>query len=151
MVKVIEVDGYVLEYEVGGEGSPCIVLLSGERVPMQFWDKARALMDGIGTVLSYNRPGVGKSSKPTSQQSADVVSSTLHQLLDKLDLEPPFLLVGHSSGGLLANLYARLHPAHICGVVLVESSHPEQVARLEGHLLSLLTLNKLPVWRVICR
>ena len=134
MVKIIEVDGHALEYEVSGEGSPCIVLLSGERVPMQFWDKARALMDGIGTVLTYNRPGVGKSSKPTSQQSADVVSSTLHQLLEKLDLEPPFLLVGHSSGGLLANLYARLHPAHICGVVLVESSHPEQVARLEGHL-----------------
>ena len=63
MVKIIEVDGHALEYEVSGEGSPCIVLLSGERVPMQFWDKVRALLiDGIGTVLSYNRPGVGKSS-----------------------------------------------------------------------------------------
>ena len=122
MVKVIEVDGHVLEYEVGGEGSPCIVLLSGERVPIQFWDKARALMEGIGTVLTYNRPGVGKSSKPTSQQSADVVSSTLHQLLDKLDLEPPFLLVGHSSGGLPVARIAIDHPEMVMTLTLFDSS-----------------------------
>ena len=50
-----------------------------------------------------------------------------------LDLKAPYLLVGHSSGGLLANLYARLHPEETCGVVLIESAHPDQVERLEGH------------------
>ena len=71
-------------------------------------------------------------------QSADVIASTLQRLLHGLELKAPYLLVGHSSGGLLANLYARIHPEETCGVVLIESAHPDQVERFEGHF-SLIT------------
>ena len=57
-------------------------------------------------------------------ESGAVVIASLRELLRYAGLQPPYVLVGHSIGGLYANLFARLYPAEVAGVLFVEATHP---------------------------
>lgn len=52
MTKTLQIDGHSIEYELHGEGTPCIVLLSGEGVPLQSWNKTIEQINDLGTILS---------------------------------------------------------------------------------------------------
>lgn len=117
-----------LEYAQSGTGSPAIILINGGSGPIEGWHKIFHELAEESTVLAYNRLGVGKSDMPTSPQDGAAIVSALRQLLDEVKLPPPYLLVGHSLGGLYANLFARLFPDQIAGVVLLEASHPNDLA-----------------------
>lgn len=121
------IDGYKLEYATAGEGKPVIVFLNGFGCEMdESWNSIYPEAKKFGTVFAYNRLGTGKSDNPDQPQSATVIVETLRKLLQKNALGPPYILVGHSAGGLYANLFARQHPHEVAGVVLVDSSHPDQ-------------------------
>lgn len=122
-----DIDGYRLEYATAGEGKPVIVFLNGFGCEMdESWNNIYPEAKKIGTVFAYNRLGTGGSDNPDQPQSATVIVETLRKLLQKNALSPPYILVGHSAGGLYANLFARQHPQEVAGVVLVDSSHPDQ-------------------------
>ena len=83
-------------------------------------------------VIAYNRLGVDGSSKTECSQSSSVVVAALRMLLSRLAIAPPFLLVGHSLGGLHANLFARQHPAEVCGIVLLDATAPDDIALMKS-------------------
>lgn len=116
-----------LEYSISGTGSPTIVLLNGAGGPIEGWYKVLPELETLGTVLAYNRPGVAGSARPTQPQTGDVIITTLRELLAHTGLRPPYVLVGHSLGGLYANLFARLFPAEIRAVVLLDATAPDDV------------------------
>jgi len=126
-------DGQTIEYLRSGAGRPVIVLLNGAGCPLMSWYKLHPAIEGFGTAFAYSRPGIGKSSRATAPQTGDVVIATLRKLLAAQHLEPPYILVGHSLGGLYANLFARLFPREIAAVVLLEATAPEDVALMETH------------------
>ncbi|MBT2659380.1 alpha/beta fold hydrolase [Bacillus sp. ISL-18] len=70
---------------------------------------------------------VSNCDKPKEPQHGVTVVNTLREALSIVGFDPPFLLVGHSLGGLYANLYARLYPNEVAGIVFVESSHPNDL------------------------
>ncbi|TCM96895.1 pimeloyl-ACP methyl ester carboxylesterase [Paenibacillus sp. BK033] len=107
---------------------PAIILLNGGSGPIEGWHKIYHKLAEEFTILAYNRLGVGKSDKPTGPQHGAAIAAALKQLIDGLKVPPPYLIVGHSLGGLYANLFARLFPDLIAGVVLLESSHPLDLA-----------------------
>ncbi|GAA1385804.1 alpha/beta fold hydrolase [Peribacillus frigoritolerans] len=74
------------------------------------------------SVFSYNRFGVAGSDKLKVSQDGLNIVNTLREALTSVGFESPFLLVGHSLGGLYANLYARLYPNEVAGIVFLESS-----------------------------
>lgn len=113
----------VLEYAVAGEGRPAIVLFSGAGMSLAAWDALRPGIESLGTVLAWNRFGVEGSDAPSRLQSGALVVATVRELLGYAAIEPPYVLVGHSLGGLYAQLFARLHPADVAAVMLVESRH----------------------------
>ncbi len=82
------------------------------------------------TVLAYNRAGYGRTRALAPALSlardADHVVAELRALLLRLDLPPPYVLVGHSMGGLYLQLFARRHPDEVAGLLLVDSTHPGQ-------------------------
>lgn len=122
-----------LQYVVAGEGHPHLVLENGAGVPVAGWEKlAREGLLDIGTVLAYSRPGVRGSGRPTRPQTADEILATLRNLLEIVGLTPPYLLVGHSLGGLYVNLFARLYPAEVSGVVFLEAAHPQDPEQLKS-------------------
>ncbi|GGG11642.1 hypothetical protein GCM10010912_65100 [Paenibacillus albidus] len=116
------------EYALSVKGSPAVILINGGGGPIEGWHKIFHELAKEFTILAYNRLGVGKSDKPTGPQHGTAVVTSLKQLLDDIELPPPYLLVGHSLGGLYANLFARYFPDQIAGVVLLEASHPLDLA-----------------------
>lgn len=121
--------GYVLS----GTGPAALVLLNGAGVSLDGW---RALYPGIeqlGKVFAWNRLGVQGSDAPTQPQTGTAVLAGLRELLEAAQLKPPYVLVAHSLGGLYANLFARLHPAEVAGVLFLEATHPADHEVLRKH------------------
>lgn len=126
--------GGTIEYVMLGSGSPTIVLLSGHRTPLSGWLALLQPLADLGTVLAYDRFGTGGSDPATSLQDGDEVVGGLGELLEALNLRPPYVLVAHSLGGLYANLFARRCPEKVCGVVFLESGHPAEAQSREAKL-----------------
>lgn len=126
MSKILIAGNQKVEYKLIGHGTPCIVFLNGFGASMASWNKVIPDISDEGTLLLYNRAGIGKSSRATTKQSGDVVIATLREVLKSLQLAPPYVLVGWSIGGLFANLFARMYPSETQAVVFVESAHPDE-------------------------
>lgn len=120
------VDGPRLAYVRLGEGPPPIVFLSGAGMDIDSWFKVLPGVAEFGTVIAVDRLGVGKSDRPTAPQTGGTIVAAIRSLLTQAGVPPPSVLVGHSLGGLHAELFARLHPAEVAGVVLVEAASPDE-------------------------
>ncbi len=91
------------------------------------WAWVREHLRGRLSTLTYDRAGVGDSVRPAARLDAGAQVARLRDLLGRLGVAPPYVLVGHSVGGLLVRSYARRHPGEVAGLVLVDSSDPAQV------------------------
>ena len=120
MATKFDVGGYEIAAEISGEGSPTVVFVSGAGAGKDSWDVAIAALRNSTTLLTYDRPGIGDSEAPASVRTVGAASEELHRLLLATGLEGPFVLVGHSIGGLIALIYAARWP--VAGLVLVDTS-----------------------------
>lgn len=103
------------------EGTP-IILINGAGGPIDGWMKLWRRLRDRHRLFCYNRPGMGLSSAPPSPQNGLQMVSELRTVLHELDMKPPYVLVGHSLGGFIAQLFACHHPDEVKGVVLLEPS-----------------------------
>lgn len=120
------VDGRRLAYIRLGEGRPVIVFLSGAGMDIDSWFKVLPEVATFGTAIAVDRPGVGRSDRPDIPQTGEVVVAALRSLLAQAGVPPPYVLVGHSLGGLHVELFARSHPGEVGGVVLVEAASVDE-------------------------
>ena len=125
-------DGLV-EYLLAGTGGPTIVLLNGGDGPIEGWHKVLHDLIEASQLLAYNRPGIGRTSKAERDQTSPVIINQLRDLLRHLELPPPYLLVGHSLGGLHANYMARAYPDEVCGLVFLDATAPADVSLMARH------------------
>ncbi len=114
-------------------GETTIVLINGAGVGLKGWSALFPAIEALGTVFAWNRFGVGGSDRPRLRQDGAAIVAALRELLAAAALAPPYLLVGHSLGGLYANLFARLHPQDVLGCLLLEATHPKDRAVARGH------------------
>lgn len=123
------IDGRYLE--TAGKGGPTIVLEAGAGSSSATWSAIWPGLARMARVCRYDRPGLGRSAPLTgpSPPTAATVADELQQLLAAAELPPPYLLVGHSMGGLVVRLFAHRYPHLVAGLVLIDSSHPEQSRR----------------------
>lgn len=87
----------------------------------------------LGTVVAWNRPGIGASDPPQVDQTSETVTRQLQALLTALAIPGPYVMVGHSLGGLHALHFARSHPAHTAAVLLLEATAPQDMAAMAEH------------------
>ena len=128
--EVTDVGGYQLHYILKGErkaGQPVIVLEGGIGQNVLDWQKVQPELAEFAQVLAYDRAGNGWSDAGTEPRNPKQIITDLHTLLEKLDLKPPYLLVGHRFGGMFMRLFIESYPDEVVGLVLVESSHPDVV------------------------
>lgn len=114
----------LIEYALSGQGRPAVVLFNGAGVTLDGWRALYPGIDELAATLAWNRFGLPGSDVPRALQSGARVTAALRELLGYAALEPPYVLVGHSIGGLYANLFARLHPADVAGALMLEATHP---------------------------
>lgn len=119
--QLVDVGGHRLHLLVRGEGSPTVVIDAGLAGASSDWEK---VADGVATftrVCTYDRAGYGWSDPGPRPRTSHRVVKELRLLLRKAGLEPPYLLLGHSWGGLNLRLYASLHPDEVAGLILVDA------------------------------
>ncbi len=131
--RIASVGNDTLSYSIVGSGSPAIVLINGAGVGMLGWYRLYPAVAELGTVIAYDRPGVGGSSRPHEPQTGNAVVTSLHRLLAEIGIRPPYVLVGHSFGGLYANLFARLHSQDVSGVLFLEATASEDIGVIQRH------------------
>jgi pimeloyl-ACP methyl ester carboxylesterase len=119
-----------VSYILSGQGPAKLILFSGAGVGLQGWEPLYPRIERSGRVLGWNRFGLPGSDPPRHRQSGTRVLRTLRELLGAARLAPPYVLVAHSLGGLFANLFARLYPQEIAGVLFIEATHPDEHALL---------------------
>jgi len=113
-----------------GQGSPTVVLDAGSGAFSAQWVRVQQEVSGITRVCAYDRAGMGWSEMGPDPRDAKQVSSELHTLLKGAGIKGPYVLVGHSFGGMYMQTYAARYPDEVAGVVLVDSStDPDQFSQ----------------------
>ena len=102
-----------------------MVLNAGARLTSQTWRPLVGPLSGYASVLTFDRPGLGRSEPAPPPRSPSRIASELNGLLQEVGANPPFLLVGHSAGGYHMLRYAIAFPDRVAGVVLVDTPHPD--------------------------
>jgi pimeloyl-ACP methyl ester carboxylesterase len=127
--QLVDVGGYRMHLYCIGQGSPTVVLDSGLGDSWLPWYKVQPPIAQFTRVCSYDRAGLGWSDPSPHPRTSRVIAEELHTLLHTAGMAGPFVLAGHSMGGMNVRMYARLFPAEVAGVVLVDSVHPDQQRR----------------------
>jgi pimeloyl-ACP methyl ester carboxylesterase len=122
--ELIDVGGHSLHLRCSGSGSPTVILEpgAGEMSAGLAWIEPAVADDT--TVCVYDRAGRGWSEAADAPQDAAEIATDLHTLLERGDVPGPYLLAGHSFGGLYVLTFAALYPDEVAGMVLVDSTAP---------------------------
>jgi pimeloyl-ACP methyl ester carboxylesterase len=139
---LVDIGGRSLYLECRGAGSPTVVLEAGYRSPATVWtddllqpeSPREMVLPGLANqtrVCAYERPGVAallddglqpsRSDPVPMPRTAESVVADLHALLTAASEFGPYVLVGHSLGGLVVRLFAATYPAEVAGLVLVDA------------------------------
>jgi len=114
----------------GNARGTTVILEAGTGDSSEVWNAGQNQVDQFAHVCSYDRLGLGKSDKLTVAHTADEVVDDLHQLLQSAHVSPPYVMVGHSIGGIYVRKYAAIYPTQVTGLVLLDSAHEEQFSRV---------------------
>ncbi len=102
------------------EGQPVIVFESGHGTPMGHWERILEGVSALAPLITYDRPGIGASEPDREMPTIKNVSKKLIKILRALDLEPPYVLVGHSLGGVYVRGFAGYYPEMVAGLVIID-------------------------------
>src|ERR671921_217182 len=128
--EMVDVRGHNLHINCVGQGSPTVVLDGGSGGFSAQWVRVQREVSDTTRVCAYDRAGMGWSEMGPDPRDAKRISSELHTLLGKAGIEGPYVLVGHSYGGLHMQTYAARYPDEVAGVALVDSStEPDQFSQ----------------------
>jgi pimeloyl-ACP methyl ester carboxylesterase len=124
--QLVDVGGYRMHLYCMGQGSPTVVLDSGLGDTWLVWYKVQPPIAQFTRVCSYDHAGLGWSDpSPNNRRTSRVIAEELHTLLHNAGMTGPFVLAGHSMGGLSVRMYTSLFPTEVAGVILVDSTHPD--------------------------
>lgn len=126
--EMIDIGGLRLHALVRGQGVPTVLLEPALGGFAQQYSHIQEAVSAFTRVLAYDRAGQGWSDASLQPRTPEHLAYEWRALLKQLDFQPPYVLVGHSFGGMLARVYAGLHPAWLAGIVLVDSTHEDEYA-----------------------
>ncbi|MCE7859074.1 MAG: alpha/beta hydrolase [Chloroflexi bacterium CFX2] len=122
--KLVDVNGHLMQIHCVGSGSPTVVIDAGNGSFSVEWMPIQDELSRSTRVCVYDRPGYGWSEAAPGPRDGAQVVSELHDLLEAVGEAGPYLLVGHSLGGVHVRLFALTYPDEVAGLVLVDTAHP---------------------------
>ena len=117
----IDVGGYNLYIDCKGTGSPTVILEAGLEGDVVTWKEVHPEMAKFTRVCRYDRAGLAHSDYGPKPRDAELTAQDLHTLLGKANIAPPYIMVGHSFGGLLIRRFAFNFPDEVTGMIFVDS------------------------------
>jgi len=123
--KLVNVNGSNYNVLVKGlenrkENDPVIIFENGMGVNLGNWKKILDEVLSFAPVFAYDRAGIGKSDKIFKMPTTKFVAESLHDILKTLKIAPPYILVGHSLGGVYVRSFAGFYPDEISGLVFID-------------------------------
>lgn len=128
--RLLDVGGYRLHLLCAGRGSPTVIFEAGIADDSLTWSAVQPAIAETTRACSYDRAGYGWSDPSPRTRDAKTSAEELHTLLKNADVSGPFILVGHSLGGMYIREYAALYRPEVAGMVLVDASSPYQYRRM---------------------
>ena len=128
---LVNVDGRRKHLPVRGADfdGPTVVLEAGMGSFSPNWYWVQEELAPVVRSVSYDRAGLGWSRRSRHPRDAQSIAMELRDTLREAEIEPPYVLAGHSFGGLPVRAFADLYPELTAGLVLVDASHPDQWVR----------------------
>ena len=150
--NLIDVGGFKMHIDCVGEGSPTVILEALSGGFSSYWAWVQPEVAKQVRVCAYDRAGFGWSENDSEPESPQRTAQNLHTLLTNAGIEGPFVMVGHSKGGVYVREYAAMYPQEVAGMVLLDSSHPDQFVRYPEMLASDTSiLSKMPLIQTLLR
>ena len=123
--QLVDVGGHRMHLHCTGSGSPTVILEPGQGGVSSDFAWIAPVVARASTVCVYDRPGVGWSDAADGPQDGDQIAADLHTLLDRAHVPGPYVLGGHSFGGLYVQAFAARFPEQVAGMVLLDSTSPK--------------------------
>ncbi|PGO30113.1 alpha/beta hydrolase [Bacillus cereus] len=122
--QYVQVDSFKIYTKIfqGKKQQPVIIMEAGYGDYSEAWDRIAEGLTEYGTVLTYDRAGLGKSENSSKLRISSEMVKDLRDCLKQLHLSPPYIFVGHSFGGINARLFTTFYPDGMLGIVLVDST-----------------------------
>jgi pimeloyl-ACP methyl ester carboxylesterase len=118
--RMIDIGGSRLHIIESGDDGPPVIFESGISATCLNWTRVRSEAALFARACAYDRAWLGWSDPASSARTTSHIVEELHALLDASQLPAPYILVGHSFGGMLVRAYAAKHPKQVAGLVLVD-------------------------------
>lgn len=122
----LTIDENRIYYKYYKNGAPTVLFEAGLGDDNNTWKEIQDNISLITTTFSYDRAGVGKSGGIFITRTGMDIVQDLSTLITKKQLDPPFLLVGHSFGGLISRLFASINPDNVAGMILIDAAHEKK-------------------------
>lgn len=130
--QMVDMGGRRLHMVVMGEdkGNLTVILEQGMGSFSSNWYWVQTELAADARVVAYDRAGLGWSDRLPGAQDAYESAADLHRALEKARIAGPYVIAGHSYGGLVVRAFTDLYPQEVAGMVLVDASHPDQWAHI---------------------
>src|SRR5215210_1314230 len=128
--QLVDVGGYRLHINCTGTGSPTVVIVSGLGDWSTSWGGyVQPEVAQTTRVCTYDRAGLGWSDASSLPSDAAQFAKELHTLLQNANIPGPYVMVGHSLGGLIVRIFVHEYASEVAGVVLIDSMSPKQLTQ----------------------
>ncbi len=130
----IVVDGQAYHVDISGSSGPSIVFEAGLGNDSTTWKSIAGPVSAFARIVLYDRAGLGQSAAVAPSNvpiTAAEAARNLHTLLSAAGIPRPYLVVGHSLGGLYMQMFARTYPMEVSGIVLIDSAAADAPAELK--------------------
>ena len=129
---IVHAAGLPLRMEVQGSGDRTVIFEAGLGDTYEVWQSVQARIgSNCARTVSYTRAGYPGSPRSNAPRDAASIVEELRAALHNRGIDPPYVLVGHSLGGLYMQYFARNHPEEVVGVLLVDPTHWEHLNRMK--------------------
>jgi pimeloyl-ACP methyl ester carboxylesterase len=146
--RSVDIGGRSLNIYCAGEGSPVVIFDTGNGAPGYVWSGIQTEIAKLSRACWFDRAGEGWSETGPFPRTSEAMSTDLHELLHRAGIPAPYILVGHSRGGMNARVYNGMYPADVAGAVLVDAAHGDEATRAPAFMLGRSAPRSLwrPIW-----
>lgn len=133
--QMVDVGGYRLHLYCTGEskpGEPTMIVEAGSGSVGLMWALVQDEVAKSARICTYDRAGLGWSETSPKPRTADVITDELHTLLANAGIDGPYILIGHSLGGIFVREYQYKYPNEVAGIILIDSGDGDLVTYMEG-------------------
>ncbi len=147
--QMVDIGGHRLHLYCLGTGSPTVILEAAAPGWSLYWSTVQPQLAQTTRVCAYDRAGLGWSERGPLPRTGQRMAKELHRLLERAGIRGPYVLVGHSLGGLVTRLYQHDYPQDVVGMVLVDAGHESELRQAEFRGFANAGKSLLPVIRAM--